>query len=282
MSALDLARVGACVLKSVATGEAVELRSLWQERTCVVLGLQRFGCVVCRWIAQDLSSIKDLLDQHDVRLVGIAPETLGLQEFQEGNYFKGGYKVSGTCNTMEGTFCISCGPGTFTTCKHVLKKCLLCKVCDSELSLVTRRECSSTSNTVCGCSPRYFCTDMKDDDCELCAPHRVCSPGQYVKAKGTERNNTICEKCQAGTFSTNGSLDQCLPWTNCTAQGLYEERPGTAITDAQCSADSQQKKNVTIPTPSSASSSYLSSCVCVCMCVCACVNYCLEQCFPNF
>ncbi|XP_036601359.1 prostamide/prostaglandin F synthase [Trichosurus vulpecula] len=89
MSALDLARVGACVLKNVATGEAVELRSLWQEHTCVVLGLRRFGCMVCRWIAQDLSSIKDLLDQHEVRLVGIAPETLGLQEFQEGNYFKG-------------------------------------------------------------------------------------------------------------------------------------------------------------------------------------------------
>ncbi|XP_043849580.1 prostamide/prostaglandin F synthase [Dromiciops gliroides] len=89
MNALDLGRVGACVPKSVATGEAVELSNLWQERTCVVLGLRRFGCMVCRWIAQDLSSIKDLLDQHKVRLVGVAPETLGLLEFQEGNYFKG-------------------------------------------------------------------------------------------------------------------------------------------------------------------------------------------------
>ncbi|XP_074153744.1 tumor necrosis factor receptor superfamily member 5-like [Sminthopsis crassicaudata] len=101
-----------------------------------------------------------------------------------------------------------------------------------------RRECSSTSNTVCGCSPGYFCTDMKDDDCELCVPHRVCSPGQYVKSRGTERNNTICEECQAGTFSTNGTLDRCLPWTNCTAQGLDEARPGTAISDARCSQDS--------------------------------------------
>ncbi|XP_075394209.1 prostamide/prostaglandin F synthase [Tenrec ecaudatus] len=89
MSALDLARVGACVLKHAVTGEAVELRSLWQEQTCVVAGLRRFGCMVCRWIARDLSSLKGLLDQHGVRLVGVGPETLGLQEFLDGGYFSG-------------------------------------------------------------------------------------------------------------------------------------------------------------------------------------------------
>ncbi|XP_074162597.1 tumor necrosis factor receptor superfamily member 6B-like isoform X2 [Sminthopsis crassicaudata] len=116
-----------------------------------------------------------------------------------------------------------------------------CRPCHAELSLVIRQECSSTSNTVCSCSPGYFCTDMKGDDCELCVPHQVCRPGQYVKSRGTERNNTICEECQAGTFSMNGILDRCLPWTNCTAQGLYEERPGTAITDARCSQDSHNQ-----------------------------------------
>uniref|UniRef100_F6VQ97 Peroxiredoxin like 2B n=1 Tax=Equus caballus TaxID=9796 RepID=F6VQ97_HORSE len=39
MSTVDLARVGACVLKHALTGEAVELRSLWQEQACVVAGL---------------------------------------------------------------------------------------------------------------------------------------------------------------------------------------------------------------------------------------------------
>ncbi|XP_064137198.1 prostamide/prostaglandin F synthase isoform X2 [Loxodonta africana] len=89
MSALDLARVGACVLKNAVTGEAVELRSLWQEQACVVAGLRRFGCMVCRWIARDLSSLKGLLDQHGVRLVGVGPEALGLQEFLDGGYFAG-------------------------------------------------------------------------------------------------------------------------------------------------------------------------------------------------
>ncbi|KAG8505472.1 Prostamide/prostaglandin F synthase [Galemys pyrenaicus] len=89
MSGLDLARVGACVLKHAVTGEVVELRSLWQEQACVVAGLRRFGCAVCRWIARDLSSLKALLDQHGVRLAGVGPEALGLQEFLDGGYFAG-------------------------------------------------------------------------------------------------------------------------------------------------------------------------------------------------
>ncbi|XP_065735910.1 prostamide/prostaglandin F synthase isoform X2 [Phocoena phocoena] len=89
MSTVDLARVGACVLKHAVTGEAVELRSLWQEQACVVAGLRRFGCMVCRWIARDLSSLKGLLDQHGVRLVGVEPEAQGLQEFLDGGYFAG-------------------------------------------------------------------------------------------------------------------------------------------------------------------------------------------------
>ncbi|KAF6345442.1 peroxiredoxin like 2B [Rhinolophus ferrumequinum] len=89
MNSVDLARVGACVLKHAVTGEAVELRSLWQEQACVVVGLRRFGCIVCRWIARDLSSLKGLLDLHGVRLVGVGPEARGLQEFLDGGYFSG-------------------------------------------------------------------------------------------------------------------------------------------------------------------------------------------------
>jgi len=81
--------VGACVLKHAVTGEAVELRSLWREQACVVAGLRRFGCSVCRWIARDLSSLRGLLDQHGVRLVGVGPEAVGLQEFLDGGYFAG-------------------------------------------------------------------------------------------------------------------------------------------------------------------------------------------------
>lgn len=80
----------AVVPRRPSPAQAVELRSLWQEQACVVAGLRRFGCMVCRWIAQDLSGLKGLLDQHGVRLVGVGPEALGLQEFLDGGYFAGG------------------------------------------------------------------------------------------------------------------------------------------------------------------------------------------------
>ncbi|KAF5918966.1 hypothetical protein HPG69_010771, partial [Diceros bicornis minor] len=128
MSTVDLARVGACVLKHAVTGEAVELRSLWQEQTCVVAGLRRFGCMVCRWIARDLSSLKGLLDQHGVRLVGVGPEALGLQEFLDGGYFSGElyldeskqfYKELGFKRLGAGAGAQSCQrPWTSQVCLH--------------------------------------------------------------------------------------------------------------------------------------------------------------------
>lgn len=89
--------------------QAVELRSLWQDKACVVAGLRRFGCMVCRWIAQDLSNLRSFLDQHDVRLVGVGPEALGLQEFLDGGYFSGGATLPGL-GTLAGLPAKPCPP----------------------------------------------------------------------------------------------------------------------------------------------------------------------------
>ncbi|XP_054857664.1 prostamide/prostaglandin F synthase [Eublepharis macularius] len=90
MAALvDLGKVGANTLKYAANGEMVELRSLWKDQPCVVLFLRRFGCQVCRWIAKEASKLKEPLESHGVRLVGVAPESVGLKDFLDGNYFKG-------------------------------------------------------------------------------------------------------------------------------------------------------------------------------------------------
>ncbi|XP_048374393.1 prostamide/prostaglandin F synthase isoform X1 [Sphaerodactylus townsendi] len=86
---VDLGKVGANTVKYAANGEVVELRSLWKDQPCVVLFLRRFGCQVCRWIAKDVSKLKESLESHGVRLVGVAPESVGLKDFLDGNYFKG-------------------------------------------------------------------------------------------------------------------------------------------------------------------------------------------------
>jgi len=46
--------------------------------------------MLCKVGAKELSdALKPTLDSHDVRLVGIGVETLGLQQFLEGNFFAG-------------------------------------------------------------------------------------------------------------------------------------------------------------------------------------------------
>ncbi|XP_074831637.1 prostamide/prostaglandin F synthase isoform X2 [Carettochelys insculpta] len=85
MAAVDLARVGANALKHAV----VELQTLWRDQPCVVLFLRRFGCQVCRWVAKETSKLKELLDSRNIRLIGVGPESVGLQEFINGGYFSG-------------------------------------------------------------------------------------------------------------------------------------------------------------------------------------------------
>ena len=68
----------------------VEVQSLWAKQTAVVVFLRRFGWQLCRLWSTELSSVKPQLDAHNVRLCGVGLEELGLEEFQEGQFFTGG------------------------------------------------------------------------------------------------------------------------------------------------------------------------------------------------
>ncbi|XP_067826374.1 prostamide/prostaglandin F synthase [Heptranchias perlo] len=89
MSEVDLTKIGVNLIKSIQTGEMVELKSLWQEHVSVIFFLRRFGCQVCRWTAKEISKLKEVFEQNDIHLVGVAPEELGMKDFIEGQYFKG-------------------------------------------------------------------------------------------------------------------------------------------------------------------------------------------------
>ncbi|XP_027621226.1 tumor necrosis factor receptor superfamily member 14-like [Tupaia chinensis] len=109
--------------------------------------------------------------------------------------------------------CAPCPPDTYMPHHNDRSECLQCHACDPARGLVTRRSCSSTENTVCGCSKGHFCDAQDGDHCIVCRPHTVCRPGQRVLERGTENQDTVCQDCPPGTFSLNGTQEECQPWT---------------------------------------------------------------------
>eukprot|EP01132_Coremiostelium_polycephalum_P002223 gene2223-2740_t len=70
-------------------GNMVPVTSLWENKRSVVVIFRRFGCLICRIQAMDLSSIKPRLDSMGINLIGIGFESLGLNEFIQGGFFNG-------------------------------------------------------------------------------------------------------------------------------------------------------------------------------------------------
>ncbi|XP_037059148.1 tumor necrosis factor receptor superfamily member 14 isoform X2 [Peromyscus leucopus] len=95
-----------------------------------------------------------------------------------------GYYVKQACSEQTGTVCAPCPPQTHTAHANGLSECLSCGVCDPDMGLVTWRECSSREDTVCRCSPGYFCETQEGDHCSTCLPHATCPRGQRVLKRG--------------------------------------------------------------------------------------------------
>ncbi|XP_073518211.1 prostamide/prostaglandin F synthase-like [Phyllobates terribilis] len=89
MGDVDLVKLGALPVKNALTGETVELQSLWRDHTSVLFFLRRFGCQVCRWMAKEVSKLQNSFGDNQIRLIGIGPESLGLEEFVDGKFFTG-------------------------------------------------------------------------------------------------------------------------------------------------------------------------------------------------
>jgi len=81
------------VLKGIVVedldGNEVLLTDLWAKKRCIIAVFRRFGCLVCRLQALDLSSIKPKLDQLGIQMIGIGFDPTGLAEFIHGQFFQG-------------------------------------------------------------------------------------------------------------------------------------------------------------------------------------------------
>ncbi|XP_069096018.1 tumor necrosis factor receptor superfamily member 14 isoform X7 [Pleurodeles waltl] len=139
-----------------------------------------------------------------------------------------------TTTTSGATSCIPCIAGTYMDHPSGLTECFKCKSCDSGSGLLVKSSCTYTRNTVCSCMGGYYCLNPATEECDLCERHTVCVAGEKVKVPGTERTNTVCERCPIGTFSNRSMANSCVEWMSCRDLGRTEKEPGTHLKDAEC------------------------------------------------
>ncbi|KAL4593343.1 tumor necrosis factor receptor superfamily member 5-like isoform X1 [Arapaima gigas] len=122
---------------------------------------------------------------------------------------------------------------TFTEKPNGLIKCKICAVCDQGLGLKTAKECTASSDTVCGILEGNYCVDPYEGGCRAAEKHTTCKPGQFIKRPGTEFTDTVCENCPENSYS-DGSSTSCTPHTDCGSRRLRTLRPGDGMSDSVC------------------------------------------------
>ncbi|XP_063064077.1 tumor necrosis factor receptor superfamily member 14-like [Engraulis encrasicolus] len=145
-----------------------------------------------------------------------------------------GYYVLSRCAESTNTTCSPCPASTFTDTQNGLEACSMCGVCDSSAGLSLKRECSSTSDTLCEPLEGHYCTDPIADGCRGAVEHSKCNPGQYIQQQGTASTDTVCANCSKGEFSDGTYLHSCKPHTLCESLDLEVVTEGTPSHDTVC------------------------------------------------
>ncbi|KAF4529682.1 hypothetical protein B566_EDAN010768 [Ephemera danica] len=99
---MEVKNIATNLIKCVSTGETVTMESLWKNETCVIIFFRRWGCLFCRLWAHDLKEISPILKQNNIRLIGVGPEEIGIQDFTEGKYFDGELYIDTEKKTYNG------------------------------------------------------------------------------------------------------------------------------------------------------------------------------------
>ncbi|XP_035237166.1 tumor necrosis factor receptor superfamily member 14-like isoform X8 [Anguilla anguilla] len=138
------------------------------------------------------------------------------------------------CTEFANTSCVPCTQKSFIAVPTGLSHCLSCTVCEPDLGLKTERECTPTSDTVCGPLDHHYCTKTDNKGCSFAQKHTICRPGQFIIHSGTTLTNTECGDCPDKTFSDESFSAYCKPHTDCLSFGLQEMTAGTNTSDSEC------------------------------------------------
>ncbi|XP_061115102.1 tumor necrosis factor receptor superfamily member 14-like [Conger conger] len=86
------------------------------------------------------------------------------------------------CTEFTNTSCKPCTAGSFMALPNGLLHCITCTVCDPGLGLKAERECSPTSDAVCGPLDQHYCTETDHKKgCRLAQRHSICRPGTFIR-----------------------------------------------------------------------------------------------------
>ncbi|GAA6106427.1 tumor necrosis factor receptor superfamily member 14-like isoform X1 [Tachysurus ichikawai] len=120
-----------------------------------------------------------------------------------------GHHIESPCTEFTSTTCLPCPDSTYSAKPNDRFVCSKCTMCNTVNGLGVKANCTRTSDTVCEPLEGFYCTD--EYSCRNAVEHTKCSPGQYIKQKGTKALDTVCEPCSPGFYSPEGV--NCSKWT---------------------------------------------------------------------
>ncbi|XP_067410135.1 tumor necrosis factor receptor superfamily member 6B [Emydura macquarii macquarii] len=147
--------------------------------------------------------------------------------------------VAQHCTKDKPTVCAPCPDLHYTQYWNYLEKCRYCNIICGELQ-IELHQCNSTHNRVCQCRPGYYA------ESDFCIKHATCPAGSGVVKLGTPYENTKCEKCHPGFFSSSSSsIEPCKVHQSCSQQGKETNVLGNQFHDTLCTTCRTFKGNST-------------------------------------
>ncbi|KAI1897116.1 hypothetical protein AGOR_G00079810 [Albula goreensis] len=127
--------------------------------------------------------------------------------------------------------CVPCSDGEYQPKYTNGNKCELQPYCDPNVNL-EQDTLDRTRRVPCKCKAGHHCSN---EDCLTCVRNTECKAGEGVLREATPFNDTVCQKCEDGTFSNETSaVARCTPWKRCDEASEIIKTPGSPTFDVEC------------------------------------------------